>query len=335
MADRVALYRHVRAKGCGSKRRQRSEVVSDDPYKTLGVAKDASKAEISKAYRKLAKELHPDLNPGDRDAEERFKKLSAAYQLLKDPEKRKRYDNGEIDASGAEKPQQRYYREYADAGEAGRYHSTAGFQDFADVSDIFADLVGRRDGARGSRTAMRARGPDIHYRMEVAFLEAVNGAKRRITMPDGKTIDLTIPAGTRNESVLRLKGKGHPGLGGGPSGDALVEIAVLPHHLFRRKGDDILIDLPITLDEAVLGGKVEVPTVSGRVILTIPPGVSSGRVMRLKGKGVKATGRPAGDHLVRLSIAMPQEIDPELEAFARKWRDDHAYDPRGNLKSTL
>jgi DnaJ-class molecular chaperone len=307
--------------------------VADDPYKVLGVANDAEQAEISQAYRKLAKELHPDLNPGDRTAEERFKTVSAAYQILKDPEQRKRYDAGEIDASGAEKPQHRYYREYADAGDAGRYHSTAGFEDLEDISNVFADLFGQPHGPGGARTTTRARGPDIHYQLEVAFLDAVNGAKRRITMPDGKTIDLTIPAGTRHNSVLRLKGKGHPGLGGGPAGDALVEIAVQPHRLFRREGDDILIDLPITLDEAVLGGKVEVPTISGRINLTIPPGVSSGRVMRLKGKGVRHPHRAAGDQLVKLTVAMPDKVDPELEAFIQTWREDHAYDPRKHLKS--
>jgi len=307
--------------------------VADDPYKVLGVAKDAAQADISKAYRKLAKELHPDLNPGDTSAEERFKAVSAAYQILKDPEQRKRYDAGEIDASGAETPQHRYYREYADADTTGRYYSSAGFQDFEDVSDVFADLFGRGHAARGPRTTMRARGPDIHYRLEVDFLDAANGAKRRITMPDGKTIDLAIPAGTRHESVLRLKGKGHPGLGDGPAGDALVEIAVKPHRLFRREGDDILLDLPITLDEAVLGGKVEVPTITGRVNLTIPPGVTSGRVMRLKGKGVKPPRKDAGDQLVTLTVVMPDEVDPELEDFMRRWREDHAYAPREHLRS--
>jgi len=304
--------------------------VTDDPYEILGVPRDASQSEISKTYRKLAKKLHPDLNPGNPEAEERFKKVSGAYQLLKDPEQRERFDRGEIDASGAEKHQHKFYREYADAGDTGRYHSTAGFQDFEDVSDIFVDLFGQ---GRGPRANMRTRGPNVHYRMEVDFLEAVNGAKRRITMPDAKSIDLTIPAGTRADSVLRLKGKGRPGHGDGPAGDALIEIAVKPHHLFRREGDNIVIDLPITLDEAVLGGKVEVPTVSGRVNLTIPAGANSGRVMRLKGKGVKPVGRPAGDQLVKLTIAMPSEIDPELQAFIQTWRESHAYDPRTNIKS--
>lgn len=304
--------------------------MANDPYEVLGVARDATQGEISKAYRKLAKELHPDLNPGDPESEERFKTVSAAYQLLKDPEQRKRFDSGEIDAAGAETAQHRYYREYADADDAGRYHSTAGYRDFEDVSDVFADLFGQ---ARRGGAGIHARGPDIHYRLEVAFLDAVNGAKRRITMPDGKAIDLTIPPGTRANSVLRLKGKGHPGLGGDPAGDALIEIAVTRHRLFRREEDDILIDLPITLDEAVLGGKLEVPTVSGRVNLTIPPGSSTGRVMRLKGKGVKPAGRAAGDQLVRLTIALPDEIDPELEAFMKTWREAHAYDPRTNLRN--
>ena len=296
--------------------------MADDPYTVLGVAKDASQGDISKAYRKLAKELHPDLNPGDSAAEERFKAVAAAYDLLKDPDKRKRYDAGEIDASGAETPQHTYYRQYADADRPGRYQSSAGFEDFENASDIFADLFGR------ARHRGPVRGADVAYHLQIDFLDAVNGAKRRITMPDGKAIDLTIPAGTSDGAVLRLKGKGGPGFQGGPAGDALIDVAVRPHPTFTREGDDIVVELPITIDEAVLGGKVEVPTVSGRVKLTIPPGVSSGRVLRLKGKGAKAKGRAAGDQLVRLTIAMPDEIDPDLEAFMKGWREKNAYDPR-------
>lgn len=305
--------------------------MADDPYQVLGVTKDASQDDIRKAYRKLAKELHPDLNPGNRQAEARFKDVSAAYHILSDPEKRARYDRGEIDASGAERPPQGFYREHADAGGRHTYYSTAGFEDFEDVSDVFADLFGRR-GA-GSRT-VRMRGGDVAYRMEVDFLEAVNGAKKRVTMPDGNSLDVTIPPGIADGQVLRLKGKGAPGIGGGPPGDALVEVSVRPHPLFERHGNDILVELPIGIDEAVLGAKVEVPAISGRVRVSVPKGASSGQMLRLKGKGVKAApGRPAGDQLVRLKIVLPRTIDPELADFMARWRQAHAYDPRAELET--
>jgi DnaJ-class molecular chaperone len=306
--------------------------MAEDPYKVLGVAKDASQDAIRKAYRKLAKELHPDLNPGNKEAETRFKEVGAAYDILGDPDKRARYDRGEIDASGAERPPHGFYREHADAGGRHTYYSTAGFDDMEDVSDIFADLFGRRAAGAGTRT-VRMRGPDMQYRMEVEFLEAVNGAKKRVTMPDGNSLDLTIPPGVRDGQVLRLKGKGQPGIGGGPPGDALVEIAVRPHPLFERQGDDIVVELPIGIDEAVLGAKVEVPTVTGRVRVNVPKGASSGRTLRLKGKGVKATaGRPAGDQLVRLRVVLPRQIDPELADFMKRWRERHAYDPRAEME---
>lgn len=303
-----------------------------DPYAVLGVAKTASQEEIRKAYRKLAKQLHPDLNPGNPQAAERFKEVATAYDLLGDPDKRRRYDRGEIDASGAERPEQRFYREYADAGGARRYHSTAGFEDLGEASDLFSELFGRGPG--GARRTLRMPGPDIHYRLEVDFLDAVRGAKRRITLPDGGTLDLTIPEGVTDGQVLRLKGKGGPGIGGGPPGDALIEIAVSPHPLFTRQGDDILIELPITLYEAALGGKVEVPTVAGRVAVTIPKGATSGQTLRLRGKGVKrAAGHGHGDQLVRLKVAMPPRIDSELEDFLRRWRESHGYDPRADLRA--
>ncbi len=299
--------------------------MADDPYSVLGVAKTASQGDIKKAYRKLAKELHPDLNPGDKTAEERFKKISAAYHLLDDPDLRARYDRGEIDASGAERPEQAFYRHYAETEGGERYHSAAGYQDFADMSDVFADLFGGR-GQGGGRRGLR--GQDLRYRLEVAFLDAAKGAKRRVTMPDGKALDLSIPAGTRDGGILRLKGQGGAGIGGEPPGDALVEIAVKPHAHFKREADDILLDLPITIDEAVLGGKVEVPTLGGRVKMTLPKGTSSGQVLRLKGKGIAAAGRPAGDLRVTIKVVMPKEIDQDLESFMQKWRAEHAYDPR-------
>lgn len=303
--------------------------MSDDPYAVLGLSKTASDADIRKAYRKLAKELHPDLNPGDPSAEERFKRVSAAHSLLGDPEKRARFDRGEIDASGMERPEQPSYeqpsyRQYADNDPTGRYHNTAGYEDFADMSDLFRDLF-EREGRRGGG---HGRGHDVRYHLTVDFLAAVRGAKRRITMPDGNALDLSIPAGTRNGAILRLRRKGAPGIGDGPPGDALVEIAVAPDPVFERHGVDIHMDLAITLDEAILGGKVEVPTTSGRVNMTVPKGASSGHILRLKGKGVAEPGAKPGDQLVRLTVVLPTHIDPELEAFMRDWRTRHAYDPR-------
>jgi DnaJ-class molecular chaperone len=306
--------------------------VSKDPYEVLGVAKGASQDEIHKAYRKLAKKLHPDLNPGNAESAERFKEVASAHDLLGDPEKRARYDRGEIDASGAERPQQRYYREYADAGGARQYHSSAGFEDLGDASDLFADLFGR--GRGGARSA-RMRGQDVQYRLEVDFLEAVRGGKQRITLPDGNALDLTIPEGATDGQALRLKGKGGQGIGGGPPGDALIELIIRPHPLFVRQGDDIVVELPITIDEAVLGGKIEAPTVSGRVALTVPKGSSSGQTLRLRGKGVKRRdGKGNGDQLVRLKVVLPPLIDGELEEFIQRWRERHRYDPRADMRTT-
>lgn len=305
--------------------------MSDDPYQALGVGKSASQDEIRKAYRKLAKDLHPDLNPGNLEAEERFKSVSSAYHLLNDSEQRARYDRGEIDASGAERPEQQFYRRYAESDAAGRYQSSAGYEDFSDLSDLFGDVFARRRAQEGT---IRMRGRDALYHLEVDFLDAVNGAKRRITFPDGKTLDLSIPAGTRDGGTLRLKGKGGQGLGGGPPGDAMVEISVRPHPMFRRDGNDILLDLPITIDEAVLGGKVEVPTASGKVTMTVPKGASSGDVLRLKGKGIKASRGTAGDQRVTLKIVMPEKVDTDLEQFMTRWRESHRYDPRAALRRT-
>ncbi|WP_375565818.1 DnaJ C-terminal domain-containing protein [Oceaniradius stylonematis] len=306
--------------------------MADDPYATLGVSGTASEADIRKAYRALAKELHPDLNPGNASAEDRFKKVSAAYHLLGDPERRKRFDAGEIDASGAERPEQQFYRRYADADGGGRYDSAAGFEDFADVSDIFADLFSGRSSGGRTGGGVKARGPDVRYHLDVDFLDAARGAKRRITMPDGKTLDLSIPPGISDGGTLRLKGKGAPGLGGGLAGDALVEVSVRQHTVFTREGDDIVVEVPITLDEAVLGAKVEVPTIGGRVNMTVPMGASSGDVLRLKGRGIRPKGRPPGDQRVVLKIVMPESVDPELETFMRDWRERHRYDPRQDLR---
>ena len=302
--------------------------MAEDPYKVLGVPRDAPDEEIRRVYRKLAKQLHPDLNPSNPAAsEERFKKVSSAYDIVGDPVKRKQYDRGEIDANG--EPRRGYQR--AQAGGAGPFGGRAGGarhgEEFG-FGDIFSDLFGgARAGGWGEADATRGR--DVRYTLEIDFLEAATGAKKRVTMPDGGVLDLTVPRGVSDGQVLRLKGKGSPGVRGSEAGDALVEIKVRPHPQFSRAGDDIALELPITIDEAVLGAKVEVPTVSGRVQLTIPKGTGSGRVFRLKGKGVhNSTTGSTGDQLVTVRIVLPQTIDDELAYFMSEWRQSHRYDPR-------
>ena len=262
--------------------------MANDPYEALSVAREASAAEIRKAYHKLAKENHPDLRPGDSEAESRFLEAQTAYDIIGDKEKRARFDRGEIDAEGHERVEQPSYRHYAEAGGDHPYHSTDGY---ADMSGAFSDLFGNAQA--GGRT-VRMRGGDVRYVFDVDFLDAARGTKSRITMPDGKPLDLAIPAGLGDGQVLRLKGKGVPGLGGGPPGDALVTVQVPTHSLFRRQGRDIHIDLPIALHEAVLGAKVRVPTIDGPVFMNIPKGSNSDTRLRLKGKGIpggKSGGR--------------------------------------------
>ena len=304
--------------------------MSEDPYAILGVKREATQDEIRSAYRALAKKLHPDLNPGDKQAEEKFKQVAAAYDLLGDAEKRGRFDRGEIDASGAERPRERYYRDFhgADAGEHA-YSSGGGFEDFAEDDDILAQVLGRGRG----RSGLRIRGQDMHYRLPVEFMEAVNGATKRITMPDGNTLDVTIPAGTRDQQILRLRGKGGPGIGGAPSGDALVTIEVAPHKLFTRKDDDIHLDLPVSLPEAVLGGKIDVPTPSGSVVMTVPKGANTGTVLRLRGKGAARADGSRGDEYVTLRIVLPEKPDAELEEFARRWQAGQSQKPRQHLEA--
>jgi DnaJ-class molecular chaperone len=306
--------------------------VDKDPYAILGVKREATADEIRSAYRQLAKKLHPDLNPGDKGAEEKFKEVAAAYDLLGDAEKRARFDKGEIDASGAERPRERYYRDFhaADAQEH-PYGSAGGFADFMENEDILADILGRGRGE--GRTRFRIRGADVHYRLPVDFLEAVNGATKRITMPEGGTLDVVIPAGTRDQQILRLRGKGGPGAGGAPSGDALVEIEVAPHKLFTRTDDDIHVELPISLPEAVLGAKLDVPTPAGSVRMTVPKGTNTGRVLRLRGKGVARKDGSRGDEYVTLKIVLPETLDPEIEEFARRWQAGQKHDPRRGLEA--
>ncbi len=300
-----------------------------DPYAALGVARTATQDEIKKAYRKIVKTSHPDINPGDDAAEARFKAAGAAYDLLKDPEQRARFDRGEIDASGAERPERRFYREYAEQPGAGRW-SGAEEQDLGGFADVFSDLFGegRARRAAGGGQTIRMRGPDMRYTLDVPFLDAARGATTRITLPAGESLEVRIPAGLADGQTLRLRGKGGEGYGGGPPGDALVTVTVLDDKTFSREGDDIIVTLPIGIDEAVLGGKVEAPTIDGPVKLTVPKGASSGQVLRLRGRGLQKRGGGRGDQRVELRIVAPAQIDPDLEAFMKKWRADHPYDPR-------
>ncbi|MEQ8398673.1 DnaJ C-terminal domain-containing protein [Thalassobaculum sp.] len=300
--------------------------MTDDPYTVLGVERTATDAQIKSAYRALARKLHPDINAGDAAMEERFKTVSAAYDFLRDPERRRRYDAGEIDATGAEMPDRRFYRQYADTGARHRYEPDTGFDD---LSDLFgrAGFGGARGGGR-----MRLRGADLRYHLEIGFLDAVNGATRRVTTPDGATLDISIPAGIADGQTIRLAGRGQPGLNDGPPGDALIDIAVASHPLFDRKANDIRIELPISIDEAVLGASVDVPTVSGRVKLRIPPGSSTGKVLRLKGKGVRGPKSVAGDQLVELKIVLPETVGERLKSAMESLREAGGYDPRSGWK---
>jgi|JI10StandDraft_1071094.scaffolds.fasta_scaffold69308_4 DnaJ-class molecular chaperone len=307
-----------------------------DPYKTLGVGRLATADEIKKAYRKLAKKLHPDLNPGDKKIESQFKEISAAYDLLSDVEKRRKYDRGELDDNGNPRAGFQAGGPWGNArpgqggGQGGGRARTA--KDFGldegENDEIFKDFFGFGRG----RTGLKMRGADVTYRLEVEFIDAVNGGKKRLGLADGKTLDVTLPPGTEDGSQLRLKGQGMPGQGGAPNGDAFVEIGVKPHPFFERDGFDILLECPITLSEAVLGGTVQVPTIDGRVALKVPVGSNSGTQLRLKGKGIlNPKTKLRGDQYVRFVVTLPTNIDADLEAKVREWAKAHPYDVRAKF----
>jgi DnaJ-class molecular chaperone len=303
--------------------------MAQTPYEVLGVARTASANDIRKAYRKLAKELHPDLNPGKPEAEARFKSVAAAYDLLSDPEKKARYDRGEIDETGAERPHYSY-RPHAE-GAQGRKYAPDGEINIEDLDDLFA-MFGQRGRAQGGGGGQRFSmpGQDSLYSLTVDFAEAATGGTRRLSLGQDQWLDVTIPAGIADGQVLRLKGKGQPGFGGGPPGDALIEIHIAPHPFFRRDGDDIRMELPVSLAEAVLGARVTVPTVTGPVTMAIPKGSDTGSQLRLRGKGVQKKGHE-GDQYVTLKVVVGDPGDPELARFLESWSAKHPSDPRRGM----
>jgi DnaJ-class molecular chaperone len=305
-----------------------------DPYSTLGVSRGANEKEIKSAYRKLAKELHPDANKDNPKASERFSQVTAAYDLLSDKNKRAQFDRGEIDADG--NPIMGGFGGPGGGFGGGQRGFGGGFgsSDGIDLEDLFGGIfgggqrggMGGMGGMGGGRARAAPRGANVSYRLAVSLTDAAERKDQRITLADGKTIDLKLPAGVEDGTQMRLAGKGEPGPGG--PGDATVVIQVQNHPFFRRDGDDLRLDLPITLDEALAGAKVKAPTASGAVMLSVPAGSSSGKVLRLKGKGFSRKDGSRGDQLITLEIVLP-EHDEDLVRRLEGWRD--ARDVRGKL----
>ncbi len=316
-----------------------------DPYQVLGVSKKASEAEIKKAFRNLAKKHHPDTHAGDAGAKKKFQELSAAYDILGDKEKRAKFDRGEIDANGNPRgfdpgAQGFHGGPFGGGGGGGarEFHFNFGqdgeqAQGFR-AEDIFSELFGGGGGGRGRR-AQPQKGESYEIAITVSFDEAARGGTRRVVLPDGRDIDVRIPTGLKDGQQIRLKGQGGPGANGGPPGDVMLVVSAAPHPFFTRDGDNLRLELPITLQEAVLGGKVPVPTLTGTVELTVPPNSNSGSILRLKGKGIPGRGtagggEPAGDLYVKLIVALPEKADDALKDFVSKW--DRKYDPRVKFK---
>ncbi len=301
--------------------------MAGDPYKELGVTRGSSAAEIKSAYRKLAKQLHPDSNPGDKAAEERFKRVTAAFDIVGDAEKKAKFDRGEIDADGRE--QFRGFSGRSGGGGGGNPFGQGGgprgaFED-VDLEEIFGGMFGGGGAARGGGgRGFAAKGQDVRATLEVTLEDSISGATRRIQFSDGRMLDVAIPKGAGDGQVIRLKGQGAPGRGG-PAGDALIELKIAKHPVFTRDGGDLTMDQPVALYDAVLGGKVAVRTPEGTVMMTIPKGSSSGKILRLKGRGAFADGK-RGDLLAKLMIVLP-ESDDRLTKLAETARDEGPIKP--------
>ncbi len=293
-----------------------------DPYLILGVARTASDDEIKKTYRALARELHPDLNPGNARAESRFKDISAAYDFLSDPAKRAQFDSGQIDASGSPKHRAGRSRHGAGPG-AGPKGGFGGFGE--NVDDIMAELFRRRQKAQ-AQAKPKAQGGDVRHTLTISFLDAAAGGTKRVTLMSGRTLEVRIPPGSTDGQTLRLKGQGHGADDGAVPGDAFIELKVEEHPHFKRRELDVLLDLPVSVQEAVMGGKVPVPTIDGKVMVTVPAGSNTGAVLRLKGKGIAGPHGTRGDQMVTLSVVLPD--DAEFRQMVEKWGPRHGYDPR-------
>ncbi|GGF60479.1 molecular chaperone DnaJ [Terasakiella brassicae] len=315
-----------------------------DPYRVLGIPKDSTKIDIKAAYRKLARQNHPDLHQGDTKAEERFKEIQAAYQLLSDDDKRNQYDRGQIDAEGNPTFRSGGFGGQRRGGNtggfgAGGFHDI--FKDFANQArrqkaqeDPFADL-GRGfgggfdfSGSFGDETHPQRKGATVNCWLELDFAEAARGCKKTVRLPTGKELSVNVPAGFEDGQSLRLKGQGMPGLNGAPSGDAMVEIHIKPDPMFSRKGNDIHLDLPITVPEAVMGAKIEAPTIDGPVHVKVPEHANSGTTLRLRGKGIKAKDGTRGDQYVKLRVMLPEKSDKEFIEFVKSWSERKPYSVR-------